>query len=66
MEDAQLIIQRPSLLVSAVNRIEDLPITEGDASLRSARPPRSCRSELAHVAKEDRCRCWPIIIGEIA
>ena len=31
MADAQLMIQRPSLLVSAVNRIEDLPITEGDA-----------------------------------
>lgn len=30
MADAQLMIQRPSLLVSAVNRIEDLPITEGD------------------------------------
>ncbi len=31
MADAQLMIQRPSLLVSAVNRIEALPITEGDA-----------------------------------
>lgn len=30
MADAQLMIQRPSLLVSAVNKIEALPITEGD------------------------------------
>ncbi|MCC6651670.1 MAG: SAM-dependent DNA methyltransferase [Candidatus Eisenbacteria bacterium] len=30
MADAQLMIQRPSLLVSAVNRIDALPITEGD------------------------------------
>jgi len=31
MSDAQLMIQKPSLLVSAVNMIEALPITEGDA-----------------------------------
>jgi type I restriction enzyme M protein len=31
MQDAQLMIQKPNLLVSAVNRIEALPITEGDA-----------------------------------
>ena len=31
MRDAQLMIQKPSLLVSAVNMIEKLPITEGDA-----------------------------------
>src|SRR5688572_31444484 len=31
MQDAQLMIQKPSLLVSAVNKIEKLPITEGDA-----------------------------------
>jgi type I restriction enzyme M protein len=31
MADAQLMIQKPSLLVSAVNMIEALPITEGDA-----------------------------------
>src|SRR5882762_4344337 len=31
MEDAQLMIQKPSLLVSAVNRVDALPITEGDA-----------------------------------
>lgn len=31
MQDAQLMIQKPSLLVSAVNMIEALPITEGDA-----------------------------------
>jgi type I restriction enzyme M protein len=31
MEDAQLMIQKPSLLVSAVNMIDKLPITEGDA-----------------------------------
>jgi type I restriction enzyme M protein len=31
MADAQLMIQKPSLLVSAVNMIDALPITEGDA-----------------------------------
>lgn len=31
MEDAQLMVQKPSLLVSAVNMIDKLPITEGDA-----------------------------------
>jgi type I restriction enzyme M protein len=31
MADAQLMIQKPSLLVSAVSMIEALPITEGDA-----------------------------------
>lgn len=31
MQDAQLMIQKPSLLVSAVNMIDELPITEGDA-----------------------------------
>lgn len=31
MRDAQLMIQKPSLLVSAVNMVERLPITEGDA-----------------------------------
>ena len=31
MQDAQLMIQKPSLLVSAVNMIDNLPITEGDA-----------------------------------
>ncbi len=31
MNDAQLMIQKPSLLVSAVNMIDALPITEGDA-----------------------------------
>ncbi|RKH05554.1 SAM-dependent DNA methyltransferase [Corallococcus sp. CA053C] len=31
MQDAQLMVQKPSLLVSAVNIIEKLPITEGDA-----------------------------------
>lgn len=31
MQDAQLMIQKPSLLVSAVNMIDTLPITEGDA-----------------------------------
>ena len=30
MQDAQLMIQRPSLLVTAVNMIDVLPITEGD------------------------------------
>src|SRR3954467_8876370 len=30
MTDAQLFIQKPSLLVSAVNMIDDLPLTEGD------------------------------------
>src|SRR4029077_17027621 len=30
MSDAQLMIQKPSLLVSAVNMIEALPLTEGD------------------------------------
>ena len=30
MKDAQLLIQKPSLLVSAVNMIDDLPLTEGD------------------------------------
>jgi type I restriction enzyme M protein len=30
MKDAQLLIQKPSLLVSAVNMINDLPLTEGD------------------------------------
>ncbi len=29
-KDAQLMIQKPSLLVSAVNMIDDLPLTEGD------------------------------------
>ena len=31
MQDAQLMIQKPNLLVSAVNMIDALPITEGDA-----------------------------------
>jgi type I restriction enzyme M protein len=31
MKDAQLMIQKPSLLVKAVNMIEQLPLTEGDA-----------------------------------
>ena len=31
MEDAQLMIQKPTLLVSAVNMIDALPFTEGDA-----------------------------------
>lgn len=31
MKDAQLMIQKPSLLVSAINMIEALPLTEGDA-----------------------------------
>jgi type I restriction enzyme M protein len=31
MQDAQLLIQKPSLLVSAVNMIDKLPITDGDA-----------------------------------
>ena len=31
MADAQLMVQKPSLLVSAVNMIDKLPITEGDA-----------------------------------
>ena len=31
MQDAQLMIQKPSLLVSAVNMIEALPISDGDA-----------------------------------
>src|SRR4029078_11631592 len=31
MQDAPLMIQKPSLLVSAVNMIDKLPITEGDA-----------------------------------
>ena len=30
MKDAQLMIQKPSLLVKAVNMIEQLPLTEGD------------------------------------
>lgn len=30
-KDAQLMIQKPSLLVDAVNMIDDLPLTEGDA-----------------------------------
>jgi type I restriction enzyme M protein len=30
MTDAQLLIQKPSLLVSAVNMIDNLPLTEGD------------------------------------
>src|SRR6266702_343214 len=31
MQDAQLMIQKPSLLVSAVNMVDKLPLTEGDA-----------------------------------
>jgi type I restriction enzyme M protein len=31
MQDAQLMVQKPSLLVSAVNMIDKLPIIEGDA-----------------------------------
>lgn len=31
MQDAQLMVQKPSLLVSSVNMIDKLPITEGDA-----------------------------------
>src|SRR4029078_7232875 len=31
MQDAQLMIHKPNLLVSAVNMIDKLPITEGDA-----------------------------------
>jgi len=30
MKDAQLMIQKPSLLVTAVNMIDELPLTEGD------------------------------------
>ena len=30
MKDAQLLIQRPSLIVTAVNMIDELPLTEGD------------------------------------
>lgn len=30
MKDAQLMVQKPSLLVKAVNMINDLPLTEGD------------------------------------
>ena len=30
MKDAQLMIQKPSLLVSAVNMIEELPLAQGD------------------------------------
>jgi type I restriction enzyme M protein len=30
MKDAQLMIQKPSLIVSAVNMIDELPLTEGD------------------------------------
>ena len=30
MKDAQLMIQKPSLLVKAVNMINELPLTEGD------------------------------------
>jgi type I restriction enzyme M protein len=30
MADAQLMIQRPSLLISAVNMVDQLPLTEGD------------------------------------
>ena len=31
MKDAQLMIQKPSLLVKAVNMVDNLPLTEGDA-----------------------------------
>ncbi|NOY92022.1 MAG: N-6 DNA methylase [Deltaproteobacteria bacterium] len=31
MADAQLMIQKPSLLVSSVNMVDDLPLTSGDA-----------------------------------
>ncbi|QTA80481.1 SAM-dependent methyltransferase [Desulfonema limicola] len=31
MKDAQLLIQKPNLLVSAVNMVDDLPLTEGDS-----------------------------------
>jgi len=31
MSDAQLMVQKPSLLVSAVNMIDQLPLTQGDA-----------------------------------
>ena len=31
MKDAQLMIQKPSLLVKAINMIHELPLTEGDA-----------------------------------
>lgn len=31
MKDAQLMIQKPSLLVKAINMIDQLPLTEGDA-----------------------------------
>lgn len=30
MKDAQLLIQKPTLLVSAINMIDELPLTEGD------------------------------------
>lgn len=30
MKDAQLMIQKPSLLVSAVNMIDELPLIQGD------------------------------------
>ena len=31
MKDAQLMVQKPALLVKAINMIHDLPLTEGDA-----------------------------------
>lgn len=31
MKDAQLMIQKPSLLVKAINMLQELPLTEGDA-----------------------------------
>jgi hypothetical protein len=39
MQDAQLMIQKPSLLVSAVNMIDKLPITDGRRQGRSLRVP---------------------------
>jgi hypothetical protein len=39
MKDAQLMIQKPSLLVSAVNMIDELPLGQGDTKGRPVRVP---------------------------
>ena len=50
MKDAQLMIQKPNLLVSAVNMIDKLPLTEGDTKGRPVRIP----AQQAHHGGDQR------------
>ena len=54
MKDAQLMIQKPSLLVKSVDLIEKLPLREGDTKgdlyeyLLKNSPPRGSTASFAH------------------